>query len=104
VIARRDLPLGLLAAQIVHAAGESSPGRLPPGAYAVVLAVADERELSSVHLRLEAAGLRPHAVREHDPPWNGALMAVGVPPGPRAAIRRHLSSLPLLKDVLPASA
>lgn len=39
------LPRGLLAAQVVHAAGESSPGDLPEGTHAVVLAAEDQQHL-----------------------------------------------------------
>jgi len=97
VVVRDDLPLGTLAAMIVHAAGESSPGSLPPDTHAVVLAVHDEEALLAVEARLQGASVPHVAVREPDAPWGGALMAIGLQPAPRAALRMYLSSLPLLK-------
>ena len=58
VIVRSDLARGVQAAQIVHAAGESSPGNLPEGTHAIVLAVPGELELDSVATRLKAAGIQ----------------------------------------------
>ncbi|HTQ43920.1 MAG TPA: hypothetical protein VMI75_14260 [Polyangiaceae bacterium] len=81
----------------VHAAGESSPGDLPKDTHAVVLAVAGEDALAAVERSLERAGVAHVAIREPDAPWNGALMAIGVEPGRKEALRRWLSSLPLLK-------
>jgi peptidyl-tRNA hydrolase len=95
VIVRRDLPRGLLAAQIVHAAGESSPGNLDDGTFAVVLAAADEPELAAIERRLGAAGLAPRAIREPD--LGGALTALGLPPAPKSSMRRWLSSIPLYR-------
>ena len=55
---RKDLAIGVLAAQVVHAAGESSPGNLPEGTYAIVLAVPDEGALKAVAARLQLAGVK----------------------------------------------
>lgn len=94
---RADLPRGLQAAQMVHAAGESSPGDLPDGTHAVVLTAADELSLHRVARTLEAAGVSFVRIHESDPPWDGALMALGVRPVRKEVARRWLSSLPLLK-------
>ena len=56
MILRRDLPHGLQVAQAIHAAGESSPGNLPDGTYAIALAVADEPSLLREAERLRARG------------------------------------------------
>lgn len=97
VVTRSDLPLGFLAAQVAHAAGESSPGNLDPGTYAVVLDARSEQELAAVERRLQLAGIAHVAVREPDAPYLGALTAIGlVPVQDRATARRALSSLPLL--------
>ncbi len=95
---RRDLPLGTLAAQLIHAAGASSPGALPPDTRAIALMVDDEAELALLAERLELAGVSHVVIREPDPPWSGALMAIGIPPlaDPRAA-RRVLARLSLLR-------
>lgn len=97
MIVRSDLPLGFLAAQVVHAAGESSPGNLDPGTNAVVLGARDEAELAALERKLQRAGVPHVAIREPDPPWNGALTAIGlIPIEDRSTVKRLLSSLPLL--------
>lgn len=96
VIVRKDMPKGVQAAQIVHAAGESSPGNLAEGTYAVVLEVPDESALRAVKARLGLAQVALVAIYEPDA-YNGALMALGLVPVRKEAVRRHLSSLPLLK-------
>jgi hypothetical protein len=95
VVVRADLPRGILAAQIVHAAGESSPGGLPEGTNAVVLAVKDEASLVKLANKLDAQRIRFIRIVEPDAPWNGALMALGFPPCEER--RKHLSSVQLLK-------
>lgn len=104
MIARTDLPLGFLAAQVVHAAGESSTGNLPRDTHAVVLAVPHEGALLEASRRL-TAGCIPHVmIREPDAPWCGAATALGVlPTVERARVRRALSSLPLLRSLSSAA-
>lgn len=97
MIVRRDLRLGDLAAQLVHAAGETSPGNLPDDTHAVVLAVDHEQDLVDLATRLERAGIAHKLIREPDAPFNGAATALGVAPGPRRPLRRLLSRLPLLR-------
>lgn len=97
MIVRGDLPRGLQAAQIVHAAGESSPGDLPAGTYAVVLAVPDKHALAAEAFRLTKAGVPFTPIYEPDAPYFGEVMALGLKPQRKEALRRHLSSLPLLK-------
>ena len=95
---RTDLPLGILAAQVVHAAGESSPGDLSEGTYAVVLAVKDERELMAVAAKLVRRRVPFVPIFEPDAPFDGALMALGVRPARKEALKRHLAQLPLLRQ------
>lgn len=99
IVVRRDLPLGLLAAQVVHAAGESAPQRLPPGTYAIVLSVEGPAELEALAARLGARNVRHTLIRENDPPYSGQATAIGVEPARRSVLARHLSSLPLLRSV-----
>lgn len=83
-----------------HAAGESCAplGRdLPAGTRAVVLAAPDERTLSLLADRLARAGVRHALVVESDAPLAGQLVAIGLRPAPREEVRRHVSSLPLLR-------
>ena len=97
-VIRRDLPRGTLAAQLIHAAGESSPGGLASGTRAVALAVEDEAELLALERQLCTLGLAHVAIREPDPPWDGALMAIGmVPVADRQPLRRALGRVSLLK-------
>ncbi|HEX7840628.1 MAG TPA: hypothetical protein VF469_24280 [Kofleriaceae bacterium] len=60
--------------------------------------VDSEAELALLAERLELAAIPHVVVREPDPPWSGALMAIGIPPlvDSRAA-RRVLGKLPLLR-------
>jgi hypothetical protein len=82
---------------ICHAAGESSPGDLPADTYAVVLVCRDELHLALVADALETKGVELVRVREPDPPYDGALMALGLRPAKKEVLRRHLSCLPLLR-------
>jgi hypothetical protein len=97
VIVRDDLPRGAQAAQLVHAAGESSPGNLPSHTFAIVLVSRDEEHLREIGWDLFKNGIKHKLVFEPDPPYNGQLMAIGVIPTERSKIRPFLSRLPLLK-------
>lgn len=83
---------------MVHAAGESSPGDLEEGTHAYVLAVPDEQTLREYAARLKRACVSHTVIEEPDPPYCGAAMAIGLAPTTRKEeLRRHLSSLPLLR-------
>ncbi len=97
MVVRRDLPIGVIAAQLVHAAGESSPGNLPSSTYAVVLAVPDEAALIALARRLGEAGVAYKAIREPDAPYDNALMALGLVPKKRSELRKYLSEIPLFR-------
>lgn len=97
MICRADLERGIQAAQLVHAAGESSPGGLPSGTHAVVLSARDERHLRQIARELSLAGIGHVCIEEPDAPHDGALMAIGCVPARKEVLRRHLSSLPLLR-------
>jgi peptidyl-tRNA hydrolase len=97
--------IGVTAAQVTHAAGESfamfvldeavhhHSKRLKnlSGTIAVVLGVPNERALKAVEKKLLLFGIRHVAVREPDEPWNGQLMAIGLWP------REHCNQLRRLK-------
>lgn len=91
------MPLGVTAANVAHAAGESSPGDLPPCTHVVVLAARDEAHLREVAGRLRTAGVSHREVVEVDAPYTGQLMAIGCVPGRKEVVGRTLSSLPLLR-------
>jgi hypothetical protein len=86
----------LLAAQVVHAAGESVRHIVEPGTYAVVLG-ATATQLAALEKRLAAAGVHFSAIRENDHPYNGELLAIGIEPRPKIEVRPFVSSLPLLR-------
>lgn len=86
-----------MAAQIIHAAGESSTGDLPPGTYAVALAARDELQLHKIEKKLKKHNIPHVVIREPDPPWCGAMMAIGLLPGPRDSVRKGVSRLPLIE-------
>lgn len=94
---RADMPTGAQFAQLLHAAGESSPGNLPEGTYAIALAVRGERELLEAAMALERHGIPHKLIREPDPPFNGAATAIGVVPCPREKVRRLLARYTLLR-------
>lgn len=90
---RRDLPRGLQAANLIHAAGESSHGALPPNTRAVALWT-DDPTLAQLERKLLDAQIPHTAIREPEAPWNGALMAIGIAPCERETLKP-------LRDVLP---
>lgn len=91
---RRDLPLGDICAQIIHAVGETIEVPHPPQTIAVALGVKDSDELLEYHKRLNRAGIKHKLIAECD----GELMGIGcVPTQDRAKIRKVVSSLPLIK-------
>lgn len=95
VIARSDLSRGVLAAQVGHAASEAAGH---PPTVMIVLAVDGEAELRRVAAALGDHGLPHHLVVEEDGPYTGQAMTIGVEPShDRAAIKKVLSSLPLIK-------
>ncbi len=97
MVVRADLPRGVQAANIVHAAGESSPGNLPSGTHAVCLVVPGEKELQELEKNLRRAGVKFSAIIESDSPYTAQLMAIGCVPGSKEGLKRFLSSLPLLR-------
>jgi hypothetical protein len=96
-LTREDLPLGTRFAQLIHAAGESSPGNLPQDTRAVALSAKDETQLLELEKRLIAAGIPHRAIREPDSPHFNALMAIGFPPAPRGTYKKFLSQFGLVK-------
>lgn len=97
-VVRRDLPRGVLAAQLIHAAGESAGGRLPAQTRAIALAARDEAHLRVIEGELLRLGIRHVAIREPDAPWHGALMAIGLAPiTERKQVAAVTGGLPLLR-------
>lgn len=86
-----------MVAQTIHAAGESVRDPVPSHTYAVALKARSEAQLVELHVRLERAGIACVLIREPDPPWNGAAMALGITPCDRTLVKKYLSQLPLLR-------
>ena len=94
IVIRRDLPIGVLAAQVAHAAARSGPH--DERDHVVILAVADEVELATVASSLAEVAVDHVQIFEPDPPWCGSLMAIGVRPMVRLSPIRALARLRLL--------
>jgi hypothetical protein len=93
-IVRSDLTHGQQCAQLVHAAGESTPTRVVPNTVAVALHARDELHLGEIAAAL-ARGEIPHVVIAE---CDGERMAIGVEPTQdRDRVRKVLSSLPLAR-------
>jgi hypothetical protein len=86
-----------MAAQLIHAAGESSPGDLSSGTFAIALAAKSELQLLAIEKRLISQNIQHSAIRESDDPWDGQLMAIGIAPCDRSIVRKEVSQLPLVK-------
>jgi hypothetical protein len=95
---REDLPRNILGLALFHAGGESSDGALDSETHGVVLAVPDERALEAQAARLRTLGVDFVEIREDRPPWNNALMALGIRPGRKEELRRVFSSMRLLRE------
>ena len=100
IVVRRDLPLGVLASQIVHAAGESPVERVKSGTHAVVLGVERESDLVQVSDALKLHGIPHTLIEEPDPPFCNQAMAIGVVPIEKSKVKRVLGRLSLLKELL----
>ena len=95
---RSDLSRGQLAAQLVHAIGESVSDTVPEGTYAIVLAVPNIKGLLEIRRALEDADISHKLICEPDSPFNGAPTCIGISPTTdRKRIRKVLGRLPLLK-------
>lgn len=108
VIVRNDLPLGILAAMVSHAAGESAHSYADPydgrfrGATAVVLEVKDELNLHKVAMKLRDCAVAHVEIVEGAEPYANQLMAVGVVPGERKDLEGFFKGFQTLKTCYPA--
>ncbi|HVI40685.1 MAG TPA: hypothetical protein VM577_08495, partial [Anaerovoracaceae bacterium] len=111
IVVRRDLPLGVCAAMITHAAGESGALYMDPydgrfrGATAVVLEAKNEGILKADAAYFRNNGIRHVEVHESGGPYHGQLMAIGLVPDDREILAPKLSTFQTLKvldNVTPA--
>jgi len=83
---------------VAHAAGNSSGGSLPDDTTVVVLSVPDELHLLEIRRQLSLAQIEHKLIIENAGPYADQAMSIGVKPThDRAAIRKVVSHLPLLK-------
>lgn len=115
IIVRRDLPLGVMAAMIAHAAADSIGAYDTDkylfsdlglgtkiffhGATVVVLEAKNEAAIKDAVKYLEIEQLPYVVVTEPDPPYNGAFMAIGVVPDDGDELRSYFSSFQCLKTL-----
>lgn len=99
MIVRADLPHGLQVAQVVHAAGESAPARVPTNTIAVALSARDEAHLRMIARALEVASIPHVLIREPMPGReDGEAMSIGIEPtSDRLAIKKVTSCLPCVR-------
>lgn len=96
MIVREDLPKGVLAAHVAHAAGETGPA--PPGSIAVVLGVPNEAELLVIAARLEERGVPFTLIREDAGIFAGQATAIGIKPThDRKLVGKAVSHLRLVR-------
>lgn len=94
IIVRSDLPLGVLAAMVTHAAGESGP--VPEHTRAVVLSVPDEAALRAAAELCPTATLGHGLIVETEGGYASQLMAIGLPIC--KGRRSELAHLPILTE------
>jgi hypothetical protein len=82
---------------ITHAAGESSPGNIPEGTFAIVLGAKDETSLCTLREQLIAKHVPFSGITEDMNPYNGQLMSIGIIPMLRSVGRKLFSSYPLYR-------
>ena len=107
IFVRRDLPVGILAAMVTHAAGESSSlytnhgrqGRFR-GATAVVLEAENEQDLKILLKFLKLNKVKHVPIIESEGPYAEQLMAVGIMPIQRKLGNKLFAGSKTLKSCL----
>lgn len=116
IIVRRDLPLGLVLANVAHAAGESFyqlaqqatfelldlEGFEPSETIAIVKGARNEGRLKKLHEALAAADVPHSFITETDGEYTGQAMAIGVVPvskGTAVTYRELLNDFQLLQEL-----
>jgi len=106
IFVRRDLPIGIIASQITHAAGESAAlyqdvyGKRFPGATAVVLEAKDELGLQKIRDHLKSLDIQYLEVHESEGIYHGQFMAIGIVPTEREFLAPKLVHFQNLKSSL----
>lgn len=101
--------MGVIAAMVTHAAGESAARwigftpaarRLPPHTTAVVLEAKDERHLEHILAHIIRLDVAFEPIFESGGPYANQLMAIGLLPANREAIGHLLKEYQTLKSSL----
>jgi len=111
IIVRRDMPLGVVCAQVTHAAGESFArtclwdntvgSHNLPGTVAIVLGARDEKQLKYYERRLEKAGVDYTAIHENAGFAAGQMTAIGCwPTEDRAKVFKVLKKLNPISELI----
>lgn len=100
ILVRKDLPFAVQMVNVAHAAGESVvEAPIPSTTRAVILHVADEKELLKYVEIIKQKNFSHVLIKEPDEPYNGAAMALGLTPSNRRnALRRVFYHLKLVND------
>lgn len=89
---------GVAAVQAAHAASEAIQSLpVPPDTHVCVLVANSQDVIRDAAVRLEFAGLRIAKVIEPDPPYNGAITAIGVEITDRERVQPILANLKPLR-------
>ena len=103
IIVRRDLPLGVMAAMVTHAAGESGAIYRDPldgrfrGATAVVLGAKNQDAILDALVYMDKKNIQHVAVVESGAPYDGQFMAIGIVPGNRDKLGPLMAEFQVLK-------
>lgn len=106
IFVRRDLPLGVIAAMVTHAAGESAAyytlyEDVVPSGIAVVLEAKNEAHLKEIETYLRKEGLQDYVpIVESSEPYKNQLMAIGLYPAEREYFGELLGKFQTLKTCL----
>lgn len=108
IFVRKDLPLGVLAAMVTHAAGESAAhssihydeSRVEEGTTAIVLEAYDEAHLRRIRDFIGKEGFDYDSIVESSAPYENQLMAIGLWPEERTYFGDQLKKFQLLKTCL----
>lgn len=112
IFVRRDIPVGLVAAMVTHAAGESLHRYhtsfeysgdinygLPKNTAAVVLAADNESHLERILSYLIKEDIAFKAIHEVGGTYDGQLMSIGLIPCSRYIVKDKLRGFSLLKEL-----
>lgn len=110
VVVRRDLPLGVVLAQVAHAAGESFYRLTTPDGFqadqtvAVVLGARNEHRLKRLRDALATAHVGHVVIVEVEGEYAGQIMAVGLVPADRGLVQPLLNDFHMLRELAPPGA